>query len=63
MQHYYINGGISYLENVAFFALDNASAQTASVLQTTVFECGIQQIDHPPYSSDMAPATTICLDC
>lgn len=35
---------------------DNAPVHTAGVAQAAILECGFQQIDHPPYSPDMAPS-------
>ncbi|XP_044264614.1 histone-lysine N-methyltransferase SETMAR-like [Tribolium madens] len=35
---------------------DNAPVHTAGVTQAAILDCGFQQIDHPPYSPDMAPS-------
>jgi transposase len=35
---------------------DNAPVHTATVAKAAVLECGFQEIDHPPYSPDLAPS-------
>lgn len=34
---------------------DNAPVHTAAVAKAAVRECGFTELDHPPYSPDMAP--------
>jgi histone-lysine N-methyltransferase SETMAR len=34
---------------------DNAPAHTAAVAKDAVKECGFEEIEHPPYSPDLAP--------
>lgn len=34
---------------------DNAPVHTAAVSQAAIRECGFQELEHPPYSPDMAP--------
>lgn len=35
---------------------DNAPVHTAAVAKAAVRECGFEELDHPPYSPDMAPS-------
>lgn len=35
---------------------DNAAVHTAGITQAAIRDCGFEQIDHPPYSPDMAPS-------
>ena len=34
---------------------DNALVHTAAVAKAAVKECGFEEIEHPPYSPDLAP--------
>ena len=35
---------------------DNAPVHTAAVAKAAVKECGVEEIEHPPYSRDLAPS-------
>ena len=35
---------------------DNAPVHTAAVAKAAVKECGFKEIEHPPYSPDLAPS-------
>jgi len=35
---------------------DNAPAHTSAVAMTAIRECGFELLNHPPYSSDLAPS-------
>jgi histone-lysine N-methyltransferase SETMAR len=35
---------------------DNAAVHAAGVTQAAILDCDFQQIDHPPYSPDIAPS-------
>jgi len=34
---------------------DNAPVHNAKKVQTAIAECGFQEMNHPPYSPDLAP--------
>ena len=38
------------------FHQDNASAHKSVVAMAVVRDCGFEQVDHPPYSPDLAPS-------
>jgi len=42
------------------FLHDNAPAHRALATQKKLAYLGFQCLDHPPYSADLAPLTTIC---
>ena len=35
---------------------DNAPVHTAAVAKAAVKKCGFQEVEHPPYSPDLAPS-------
>lgn len=44
------------LSKVVRLLHDNAPVHTAAVSQEAIRECGFQEMEHPPYSPDMAPS-------
>ena len=41
---------------------DNAPVHKSKVAQAAICECKFEQLNHPPYSPDLAPSDYICFE-
>src|SRR5258705_3368092 len=51
-----VDGGGPTSHTCVHLLHDNAPVHTAAISKSAVRDCGLQELDHPPYSPDLAPS-------